>query len=587
MKQFPFLIHGRKELLADVEQVSQEAKKMKALSGVLVSIFMNRADPTMLQDMKQMICAVFPEAQIIGAVSTVEIIDGCLVENDIVVNFTLMECSSVRVMSFDFRTEDSEAAGRSLLAVLDADRHAAAVEVISAGFHLNINPFFRQASRARNEILFFGGLADDGSLGQNGMVFTQDALLRHGIAVAVFSGKKLHVQTSSSFGWKPLGRFMTVTKMDGEFCVQELDGKPAMDVFERYLDIGNDDRFLTEALTFPFYFERNGVVLARHPRRCLKDGSVMFGADFRVGERVRLAYGDPGEIIDNALVLQNKMASFRPEAVFVVSCVARWMLLGSDTEQELSITRRLAPSAGFYAYGEFMRTADGQIMVSNMTLVLIGMREGLGKDSVCRAPSQPLHLRPHRSIMAHLVHFIERTTQELEESNAALYRLARTDYLTGLLNRGETENRLRQLMAEFQLCRQPVAVFMLDVDDFKLVNDRFGHAMGDCILQLLAGIIREVSAKVHAVAGRWGGDEFLAVCPDLSLEEARKAAEQIRKHVAEMDPLSEKDRVTVSIGVVAARPGDTAETVFERVDQALYEAKQLRGKNTVVIREDS
>ena len=142
-------------------------------------------------------------------------------------------------------------------------------------------------------------------------------------------------------------------------------------------------------------------------------------------------------------------------------------------------------------------------------------------------------------------------------------------------------------MAEFQLCRQPVAVFMLDVDDFKLVNDRFGHAMGDCILQLLAGIIREVSDKAHAVAGRWGGDEFLAVCPDLSLEEARKAAEQIRNHVAEMDPLSEKDRVTVSIGVVAARPGDTAETVFERVDQALYEAKQLRGNNTVVIQEDS
>ena len=169
------------------------------------------------------------------------------------------------------------------------------------------------------------------------------------------------------------------------------------------------------------------MVLARHPRRCREDGGIVFGADIRQGEEVRLAYGDPGDIIENALVSQGKLATFQPEAIFVVSCVARWMLLGSDTEQELSITRDLAPSSGFYAYGEFMRIQNGEIMVSNMTLMTIGMREGLKTGENPPLVVTSPKLKKHRSIMAHLVHFIETTTQELEASNTKLKRLAPLD----------------------------------------------------------------------------------------------------------------------------------------------------------------
>ncbi|SFT71488.1 diguanylate cyclase (GGDEF) domain-containing protein [Selenomonas sp. GACV-9] len=556
---------------------------MKSLSCVLVSIFMDTANERMLMEMKHTINATFPEAQIVGSVSMGEIVNGTLVEHDIVVNFTLFECSKVRVLSYDFRQIGSHQAGRELLAILNADKDVAAVEVISAGFHLDINPFFHEASKSRKDIVFFGGLADDGSLGQNGMVFAQNTTLRHGVAVAVFSGSKLHVQASSSFGWKPLGRSMTVTKMDGEFCLKELDGIPALDVFERYLGIVNDERFLVEALTFPFYFERNGTVLARHPRRCREDGGVMFGADFRVGEKVRLAYGDPSDIIENAMVLQENLANFRPEAIFMVSCVARWMLLGSDTEQELSVTRHLAPSSGFYAYGEFMRNADGEIMVSNMTLVTIGMREGLGHSDKKNIKVEHPKFKKHRTIMAHLVHFIETTTQELEETNSKLSRLAQIDRMTEVLNRGETENRLRDMLDQAKLLGQPMSILMLDIDDFKGINDTFGHEMGDKVIGAVADILRDSTRKADDAPGRWGGDEFLVVFQDMESTEGREIAERIRRKVAAIDFLPEGRKVTVSIGFATAGEEDTPHELCRRADMALYEAKRSIGKNMVVV----
>ncbi len=583
MKQIPFSIKNRQELHACIEKVQQEVRTLKNLSCVLVSIFMNTANEHMLLEMKRTINASFPEAQIVGSVSMGEIVNGTLVEHDIVVNFTLFDHAQVRVMSYDFRKIDSKQAGRELLAILNADKDVAAVEVISAGFHLDINPFFHEVSKSQRDIVFFGGLADDGSLGQNGMVFAQNTTLRHGVVVAVFSGSDLHVQASSSFGWKPLGRSMTVTKMDGEFCLKELDGMPALDVFERYLGIVNNDKFLVESLTFPFYFERNGTVLARHPRRCREDGGVMFGADFRVGEKVRLAYGDPSDIIENAMVLQEKLANFRPEAIFMVSCVARWMLLGSDTEQELSVTRHLAPSSGFYAYGEFMRNDAGEIMVSNMTLVTIGMREGPGSNEKREIKVEHPKFKPHRTIMAHLVHLIETTTRELEATNAKLTKLAQLDRLTEVFNRGETEMRLATMLQQSQLSGQPLAVLMLDIDDFKGINDTYGHEMGDKVIGAVARILREVTRTEEDAPGRWGGDEFLVIFPDMAAKEGREIAERIRKEVAALDFLPEGRRVTVSIGLAAAAADDTTNELCRRVDRALYEAKRSSGKNMVIM----
>ena len=582
MKQIPFSINTVKELQNCIEQVREESRSLH-IASVLVSVFMDASKKEMLAEIQKSVRAVFPDAQVIGSVSSGEIINGHLLDKGIVVNFTLFEKSHVRVLAYDFHEKDSQKSGENLLAILQADKEAAAVEIISAGFHLDINPFLQKLSASSKKIVFFGGLADDGSLGQNGLVFTQGKSLRYGVVAVVFSGRSLHVKAVSSFGWKPLGRTMTVTSMDGEYCLKALDGRPPLELFERYLGIRNNENFLEESLVFPFYFERRDTVLARHPRRCLSDGSMMFGADLHEGEQLRLAYGDPSEIIDNAMDIQEKMASFLPQAIFIVSCVARWMLLSSDTEKELTISRHLAPSSGFYAYGEFMRNGQGELMVSNMTLVTVGMREGVSQGRQSNVVPPRPKLNRHRSIMARLVHFIEMTNKELEETNRKLKYQAQIDRLTGLFNRGETEGSLRKLLKNALQAQQPMSVIMLDVDDFKVINDTYGHDVGDEALKFIAKILHKNTRSGTDIPGRWGGDEFFVILPGTDGRRAADIAQRICSLIERAAILPDGTHITASIGVVSAQADDNPATLFKRVDEALYSAKQVRGKNNVVV----
>jgi len=164
-------------------------------------------------------------------------------------------------------------------------------------------------------------------------------------------------------------------------------------------------------------------------------------------------------------------------------------------------------------------------------------------------------------------------------------RQARTDELTGVASR---RSILARLNAEFErLHRHPdrrCALLALDLDHFKLVNDRHGHAAGDAVLVHVVAVALKTVRAVDAL-GRTGGEEFLIVAPDTSLEEAGHLAERLRQQVAE-SPASlgaASVAVTLSIGVSVIAPGDaSAETALARADRALYSAKAL-GRDRVCV----
>jgi diguanylate cyclase (GGDEF)-like protein len=126
-----------------------------------------------------------------------------------------------------------------------------------------------------------------------------------------------------------------------------------------------------------------------------------------------------------------------------------------------------------------------------------------------------------------------------------------------------------------------VMMILVDIDHFKHVNDTYGHDVGDKIL--IEGVDR-VKAFVTQkdIIGRWGGEEFVMISPNSSKEKALKVAEMIRSYVAETE-FDVAGHITISGGVTMFRPGDTLETVFKRVDEALYEAKET-GRNKMVFK---
>lgn len=175
---------------------------------------------------------------------------------------------------------------------------------------------------------------------------------------------------------------------------------------------------------------------------------------------------------------------------------------------------------------------------------------------------------------------IERQAIEAEVRAVAFAEAALRDPLTGIPNRAGALRRLDQLIRAARRGR-PGAVALLDIDHFKSVNDRHGHAAGDEVLRRVATTVTRAIREVDQLA-RYGGEEFLLVLDGLTLHEARRACRRVSQLITEIDwdDVAPGLRVTASIGVAVVRPGLDRELILREADAAMYAAKAA-GRNTV------
>jgi diguanylate cyclase (GGDEF)-like protein len=158
-------------------------------------------------------------------------------------------------------------------------------------------------------------------------------------------------------------------------------------------------------------------------------------------------------------------------------------------------------------------------------------------------------------------------------------RNAVTDALTGLGNRHWMQDMFEREVTRAQHSDKSLCLMMVDVDNFKHFNDRYGHIAGDRVLVAVAGALREYLRPTDLIA-RFGGDEFAILLPGIDLEQARATAERVREQIAALSPPSLSTAVTVSIGVTERAQDDDVSSLVERADGAMYGAK-MAGRNRV------
>ena len=170
--------------------------------------------------------------------------------------------------------------------------------------------------------------------------------------------------------------------------------------------------------------------------------------------------------------------------------------------------------------------------------------------------------------------------------NARLHRVveqqAVVDGLTGLANRRRADEMLARELARSRRFGGPVGLILADVDDFKAINDEYGHPVGDAVLREVAGAFLGTVREID-VAARWGGEEFAVVLPGTDAEGAARAAERIREALARREMFAPDGgvlRVTASFGVASSSLGTTSEELVALADEALYRAKRA-GKDRV------
>jgi diguanylate cyclase (GGDEF)-like protein len=170
--------------------------------------------------------------------------------------------------------------------------------------------------------------------------------------------------------------------------------------------------------------------------------------------------------------------------------------------------------------------------------------------------------------------------ERAQERHVVLERQAQTDSLTGLANRRGFDEALTRAAAA-QADPTPMAVLLIDIDHFKRVNDRYGHAAGDAILQHVASHVAKV-AGAGAIVSRFGGEEFVVALRGYDLARAGTIAERIRKSVGVMlDATAKLPQVTVSIGVAAGHSA-AMDAMLADADCALYRAKN-EGRDRVIV----
>ena len=535
-----------------------------------------------------------PDADYVGCSSHANILNGTLAKAKITMSCTVFEykTTKVQILQCPFMEEDAKDAVDSLKKFCDANPWVSVVEMHAAMLGISMKEFCNEMSTLREDIQVFGGGAYNPKMDNaTTFVFSKgNGYSEHGIVFLLLGGEDFYTYSTYIAGWKPLTRHFKVTKARGA-TLYELDGEPAFNIYQRYLNIHRSgDSIISNTLEFPLFMDYKGVEVLRCPLGLNDDDSLTMATETPEGSDVRIAYGDPETILRDIRHDGQTIADFRPEAIQTFSCAARKAFWGDENiSDETNLFNGIAPTSGFYTSGEFIRT-NGAVRNFNITLVLAAMREGKPQNGA------PVNLHDARldnieneeriPLIRRFVSFIEATSKELEvyhrkleETNRKLALTSITDGLSGLYNRTEIERRIISSLKTKRF--GDVSLIMLDIDDFKKVNDVYGHAEGDRVIIALSDVLRKVVAAADsACIGRWGGEEFMVLLRHTDAKKATEVAEKIRKEFASIS-FKKAGRQTISLGVSQAREGETADALCSRVDDALYKAK-ANGKNQVV-----
>jgi diguanylate cyclase (GGDEF)-like protein len=177
---------------------------------------------------------------------------------------------------------------------------------------------------------------------------------------------------------------------------------------------------------------------------------------------------------------------------------------------------------------------------------------------------------------------VETAENEIIQANQRLINMANTDPVTSMINRRVMMNRIEDEKAKVDRGGKPFTIIMVDIDNFKQVNDEYGHDGGDFVLIRLSERISYALRKTDLVS-RWGGDEFLLMLPETRLADGKAVAEKVRNQII-TTPFVYRELdipVTMTFGVSECNANNSIASSIRKADQALYRGKQL-GKNQVV-----
>jgi diguanylate cyclase (GGDEF)-like protein/PAS domain S-box-containing protein len=277
-----------------------------------------------------------------------------------------------------------------------------------------------------------------------------------------------------------------------------------------------------------------------------------------------------------------------------------------DRERKITFWNRAAERITGYSAGEVIGTccqdnllnhvdADGNSLCEGRCPLVKATEEGVPIEAEVFLHHKDGHrvpvavrINPLRNQKGEILGSVE-LFEDLSEKTGILLQLeelrrqAQVDSLTGLASRGFLENEIESQLEELRRYGRTFGVLFLDADNFKTINDNYGHGFGDQVLKMVAANLKSI-CRPFDIFGRWGGEEFVGLVRNVKISELAAIGERLRMLIEKsfLPLANEKISITVSVGATLARKDDCLKSLVLRADQLMYQSKQ-RGKNCLTV----
>ncbi len=668
---------------ADLEEFIN-THKIKNEKNILVQVFSGVIDSALVLEISSHIKNTLLDAHIIGVTTGGEIYEGKMYENEILISFSVFH--STKIASTIIDLEKTSDVAREIRKIVD--EHTKALIVFSDGLRSNAEELLNTFAQVKSDMLVAGGRAADNMEAEKTFVFNEEHCFENGCVIASMSGDELIVNSEYMFNWNSIGKKMIITKAEGNI-VSEIDGVQIKDIYKKYLGEDITHNLPSSVSEFPLLVCRNGMKIGRCPTAVLEDDSFVFAGELHEGDAVQFSYGCIESMQESLKDNFQNFQNYPAEAVYIYSCMARKTLMNKSLEDELKMLNTLAPSVGFFTYGEFLHSSNVNELLNITTTFLT-----LSESTDVKKKKYTAHFEESSNrILKALTHLTNVTSKELRYKNKELDRLnnmifntvlyttsdldgiitsvsksyeeftgmprekligsnhnifrhpdtpdsfyddmwatlnsnkqfvgeiknkkadgshywvkttidslydedgnkmgysayreditekkklefsSSHDTLTGLYNRAAFDKKLKVKLKSAKRYNYVFGFILLDIDNFKRINDEYGHSIGDKVLKELA-LCLESSIRDDDFLARWGGEEFVIITNRSNIDNLQKLTTKLQKAIAQVS-FSDIDTLTLSFGLTVYKNGDDANSIMQRADQALYKAKE-NGRN--------
>ncbi len=374
---------------------------------LLIQVFSGIMDKNAIQPVLDLLKARFPNAALIGATTAGEIMDGVMSSSRIVISFSLFDATDVIVRYYpksDYAT--GEQAAQEVLS-----KRTKACIVLSEALKSDAESFLEGFSSVRSDVMIAGGNAGDDLTFMRTYIFEGDTIHEEGVVIAVLDSDVLQVNNFYSLYWTPIGKVMTVTKADKNI-IYEIDGRKVKELYTYYLGAETVERIPASAIEFPLVKIEDGVQIARSLIAQTEDGGFVYAGHFKTGDKVRFSIGNVEDILNHSIDIRNDIAACPAEATYIYSCSVRKLFLQEQLNYEFGLIEQVAPTAGFFTYGEFFHApADNKLL--NITTTTLSLSES--GEVHWDGENKNGHTYRH-TMLKSLTHLVNKTQSELDDT---------------------------------------------------------------------------------------------------------------------------------------------------------------------------